>query len=517
MGIEGKVKMKRKRTRPNVVFLAVALLALAAGLGVQPSLANPPKLKMTTPIPVSLTTPDEVNTRLGTLKFVDGSPSPETVAKLYDNLDFLRGVEAFLNGCPGASLAAMRAGMQKTGAVNGTIGITETRMDSKALFLTANTESIYAGSWLDLKDGPIVVESPPNTLGIVNDFWFRYVADLGNAGPDKGKGGKFLFVGPGYKGEIPKGYFVYQSPTNGNFLIWRGFMVDGDPKPGVANIKKYAHIYPLAQANNPPRQKFVNMSGKVFNTVHANDFTFFQELNQIVQEEPAAAQSPELLGLFASIGIIKGKPFNPGDRMKKILTEAAAVGNATARALVLAARDKAAYLYPNSQWKTAFIGGRYDFTSKGVRNLDARTMFHYYATMVTPAMSIAKVGVGSQYAFANRDSRGNYLDGSKTYKLHFPPKVPAKDFWSVVIYDNQTRSLLQTDQKYPSLISFGGAKPNADGSYDIYFGPKPYKGKMDNWIQTIPGKGWNTILRFYGPLQPWFDKTWRPGEIELVK
>lgn len=510
--------MNSHRKNSFLVFLTALLtLAIVSGLGAVSVQSKAPKMKMATDIPQQITTPDKVETRLGVLEFFDGSPSPETTAKVYDNLDFLRGVEAFLLGCPGASLVAMRAGMREIGAVNGTISITETLMDSKSLFLTPNTESIYCGTWLNLKDGPVVVESPPNTLGIVNDFWFRYVADLGNAGPDKGKGGKYLFVGPGYKGEIPQGYHVFKSPTYGNVLLWRGFMVEGDPKPGVDNIKKHARVYPLAQAKKPPRQKFVNMSGKVFNTIHANDFTFFKELNEIVQEEPAASQSPEVLGLFASIGIIKGKPFNPDARMKKTLSEAAAVGNATARALVFATRDKGAFIYPDSQWKTAFIGGRYDFTDEGVRNLDARAMFHYYATMVTPAMSIAKVGVGSQYAFTNRDSKGNYLEGSKTYKLHFPANVPAKDFWSVVVYDNQTRSMLQTDQRHPSITSYGGGKPNADGSYDIYFGPKPPKGKEKNWIQTIPGKSWNTILRFYGPLKPWFDKIWRPGEIESVK
>lgn len=479
--------------------------------------AKSQKMKMTTDIPASITTPDKVKTRIGTLKFFDGFPTEATAQKCFDNLDFLRGVEVFMNGLPGASLVAMREGMRDLGAVNGTIVITETLMDSKSLFLTPNTESIYTSTWLDLKNGPIVVESPPNTLGIVNDFWFRYVADMGNAGPDKGKGGKYLFIGPGYKGEIPDGYFVFHSPTYGNFLIWRGFLVEDDPKPGIENFKKHAHIYPLSKADNPPEQKWVNGSGKVFNTIHANDFTFYEELNQIVQEEPSESQNPEILGLFASIGIKKGQPFAPDKRMKKILTESAAVGNATARSLIFPGRDKAAYQYDSGYWKTAFIGGSHEFLADGARLLDARAFFHYYATMVTPAMTLQIPGAGSQYSMATVDSRGKPLDGSKNYKLHFPPNVPAKDFWSVCIYDNQTRSLLQTNQQYPSVVSQRGVQANADGSYDIYFGPKAPKGKESNWVQTIPGKGWNTTLRFYGPLKPWFDQTWRPGEIEMIK
>ena len=190
--------MMKKRVVPIAlvitVFMGLPAVALAA--------SDPPRMKMTTDIPEQITTPDRVETRIGTLEFFDGFPTEDTDRKVFDNLDFVRGVETFLNGCPAASLVAMREGMRELGAVNGTIGITETLMDARSLFLTPNTESIYTGTWLNLKDGPVVVESAPNTLGIVNDFWFRYVADLGNAGPDKGQGGKYLFVGPGYEGDM---------------------------------------------------------------------------------------------------------------------------------------------------------------------------------------------------------------------------------------------------------------------------------------------------------------------------
>ena len=178
------------------------------------------------------------------------------------------------------------------------------------------------------------------------------------------------------------------------------------------------------------------------------------------------------------------------------------------------------YIYPDdpdSYWKPAFIDGSHEFLLQpGVRDLDGRTMFFYYATMVTPTMTRKMVGVGSQYAIGDRDANGNHLDGSKTYRLTLPPNPPAKDFWSIVVYDNQTRSMLQITE-FPSLNSQRGVQPNADGSYTIYFGPKGPAGKESNWVKTIPGKGWNMLLRLYGPLEPWFDKTWRPGDIELIK
>jgi hypothetical protein len=272
---------------------------------------TPPSMKMTTPIPESITTPETVDTRLGMLKFSDGFPDDDTVQKVYDNLDFSRGVQAFLSGMPGASLVGMRTGFRKLGAVNGTVLVFENLLDSKSLFLTGNTDSVYFSTWIDLKDGPLVIEAPPKVLAFLDDFWFQYFTDIGNAGPDKGQGGKYLVLPPGYKGEVPDGYFVARSRTFGLWLMGRGFKADGDLKPGVESIRKNLHIYPLAQANNPPEAKFINGSGVELNTVHANDFSYFEELNEIVQEEPSEALDPERLGLFASIGIEKGKPLAP--------------------------------------------------------------------------------------------------------------------------------------------------------------------------------------------------------------
>jgi hypothetical protein len=475
-------------------------------------------MKMTTDIPPQITTPDSVETRLGTLKFFDGFPDDATVEKVMDNLDFSRGVQAFLSGMPGTSLVGMRTGFQKLGVINGTILIMENLLDSKSLFLTGNTDSVYFSSWLNLKDGPLVLEAPPKVLAMLDDFWFQYVIDIGNAGPDKGQGGKYLVLPPDYKGEMPEGYFIARPRTYNLWLMGRGFKVDGDLKPGVESIRKNLRIYPLAQAKNPPETKFINISGVELNTVHSNDFSYFEELNEIVQEEPSEALDPERLGLFASIGIEKGKPFAPDARMKKILTEAAAVGNATSRAILFRSRMKDAYFYSGSAWMTTFAGGYEFLLQPGVRNLDARTMFHYYATGITPAMALKMVGIGSQYAAAFVDSEGKPLDGSKTYKIHLPPHIPAKDFWSFVVYDNQTRSMLQTDQQFPSIGSQKeGVVVNPDTSVDVWFSPTAPRDHEANWVQTVPGKGWNVLFRLYGPLQPWFDKTWKPGEFEVVR
>lgn len=261
----------------------------------------------------------------------------------------------------------------------------------------------------------------------------------------------------------------------------------------------------------------MNISGAEFCVIHPTDESYYQALAEVVHEEPLDAIDPETRGLLAAIGIRKDQPFAPDPRMQRILAEAASVGNATARTLAFSTRNEEGYYYPNSAWQIGWIGD-YEFSPGGVLDIDARTYLFDVGWGISPSMTIQMVGIGSQYAWACRDAAGHYLDGGNAYRLHLPPDVPAKDFWSAIVYDPQTRSLLQTDQQFPSLSS---QKPdiavNPDGSVDIYFGPEPPAGKEQNWIQTIPGKGWWTILRLYGPLEPWFDKTWRPGEIEMMR
>lgn len=475
-------------------------------------------------IPAKIMTPDTVPTRIGTLEFFDGLPTDETSRKLFDHLDFLRAVETFLNGIPAASVEAMRLGMAELGATQcNQVVILDELLDSNPLFLTGNTDTVYASAFLDLeRDGPTVVEIPPGCgPGTVNDAYFRFVTDMGIPGPDRGQGGKYLLLPPEHEGKAPDGYFVSHPPSYANWLILRGFLVDGKPDAAAKMFREGLKIYPLKQADNPPKMEFIRGSRIPFNTIHANNVDFYTELANVIHKEPIGFLDPEMRGLFASIGIQKDKPFEPDARMKKTLIDAVAVGNATARALAFQTRDPDAFYYPNSQWKTAFVGGDYQWlidNGKGGRNLDARTMFFYMATVNTPAMAAKMVGKGSQYAYSEKDNSGNFLHGGKTYKLNIPTNVPAKDFWSVVIYDPQTRSELQTGQPFPSKNNQRDALvENPDGSVDLYFGPKPPQGKDANWIETVPNKGWFAILRLYGPLEPWFDKTWRPGEFELVE
>ena len=479
----------------------------------------PPKMKMTTEIPEGISTPNKLESSIGTLTSFDGVPDEKTRQLLYDNLDRERATQAFLSSIQIASTYGMKKGLTSFGPANTTAVLFEDLMDSKALWLTPNTVSVYMAMWMEVGDEPMVLETPPDVLGFIDDAWFKFVVDFGRVGPDRGKGGKFLILPPGYEGDIPEGYHVARTNTHGHWVIWRGFQQNGSAKPAIDATKKLFKMYPLSQKDNPPAMNFVNASGKLHSTIHRMDYGYWEELDAQIQAEPIEGLDPDIRGLLASIGIRKDQKFNPDARMKKILTDAVKIGAVTARALTAYPRDKRFYVYGDKRkWTNPLIQGRYDFLLDGERLLDARVYMHFYATGITPAMGLKMVGKGSQYLIGYLDKDNNVLDGSNTYKINLPANVPAKDFWSFTIYDNQTRSMLQTDQRLPGIDNKKeGLKMNKDGSYDIYFAPKAPKGFENNWIQTVPGKGWNSIFRLYGPLEPFYDQTWIPGDPELVK
>ena len=314
----------------------------------------------------SILTPDSVETSIGTLTYKDGAPSADTVAKAYDYLDLMHGVEAFVNAYQGASVAAIFKGIEDAGVPNNTALIFSELMDAKSLFLTTNADTVYFFVNLDVTKGPMVVETPPLALGVVDDMWFQWITDFGLPGPDRGEGGKYLFVPPDYKGELPEsGYFVQKMDTTRATMLGRSYLENNDPKPAVALIKKTLKIYPylpggygtsigsalegkatlaltpdhkLDWAFLRPEEpvKFTEGTGKVMSTIPPSDFSYFELINDLVQKEPVGALDPEIMGSLAAIGIVKGKPFNPDARMKKILTDAAAIGTAAARTVELA-------------------------------------------------------------------------------------------------------------------------------------------------------------------------------------
>ncbi|TWU29608.1 DUF1254 domain-containing protein [Bythopirellula polymerisocia] len=545
--------MKVCFTKSLISTLAIVFLTQVCFKGIASAESN-------SGIPSSLTTPNKVETSIGTLEYKDGAPSIQTAEKVRDALDFTRALNSYNNSFRGASAYAICKGFRDIGAQDNDVVIFSDLMDSKSLFLTANADTIYYLSAVDLSQGPMVIEQPPMGLGAVNDMWFSWIIDIGFPGPDRGAGGRYLIVPPGYDGPLPEGgFYIAHSKTNHVLYAARAFLTNNDPKPTVENIKKHLKIYPYTPgavgtsiatalegtvrlAKNPPvpETKFIECSGKSFNTIPPSDFGYFEMINENVQQEPATSYDVELAGQLAAIGIVHGKPFTPDARLKKILTDAAAVGNATGRVLNWhwsVSHPDWSY-YPDSMWGSMlWQGGAFfetpppQFTKEGMfkpypptgaRTLDSRTAFYYAYTLDSPGMIMRIPDVGSQYLMGFLDSNGNPYDGSKTYKATLPKDIPAGKFWSFTVYDNQSRSMLDTPQRYPRAGSQTYPSPsadaNADGSTTIYFSPNQPQGvKRGNWIQTMPGKGWFTILRLYSPLPSFFDKSWRPSEMELVR
>ncbi|WP_401000613.1 DUF1254 domain-containing protein [Agromyces sp. GXQ0307] len=507
----------------------------------------------------SISTPDHVESRIGRLEFVDGAPTAETAGRVYDHLDFVYGVQAFLSGYPGASMHAIHRGLRSIGVEDHSVLLFSELMDSQSVFLTANCDTVYALSFLDLTDGPMILDVPrmpegSAILGTIDDLWFRWVTDVGVPGPDRGTGGRYLIVGPGHDGVLPdSGFHVSHARTTHVIALLRAFMIDGDPERPAAAIREGLRISPyrpggagtsvatflgggapLTPVEPPTETTFVEGSGVAFNTVPPNDASYWEHMHDFIQSQPSGAGDPDVLGLFAALGISKGSPFAPDERMRRVLDEAVAVGNATARTVSFAPREEEGFAYyEGSQWMNMLFLGGYEFLAPppeitpegvvavpddGARKLNARIAFFYPYTGITPAMCMRLTGIGSQYLIAVRDADGEYLDGSRTYRLTLPAGIPQARFWSIMIYDRQTRSMLQTGQRYPDIGSqVGDVREEEDGSTVIHLGPDEPEGRASNWLQTDPSRGFFAILRFYSPTAAFFDKSWRAGEITRVE
>jgi hypothetical protein len=454
-----------------------------------------------------------VDTRIGKLKFDNQYPSKDTMETLLDSMDFHGATQAYLWGIPIASDANLQYYMENVLKVRqGELVKTSTR-EQKMGILTANATTPYIISTVNLeKTGPWVIELPAGaTAGMVNDFWQRPITDLGVVGPDKGKGAKYLITPPGYKGDKPSGYHVFASKTNNIFVGLR--MLDADPKKADA-LQAKVGTYAFKDKAKPPKNMFPAPSANYF-WGPPRGMAFWERLHEILNREVVAERDRFFMAMLKRVGIEKGKPFKPTPRQKKILEEAALVGEAMAKANDLAKRSTEPY-WKSAKWKIA-LGLDPSQRKKNYDQLDERAEWFYEAVTTSAGMVVKKPGPGSLYLAAYADKDGDWLNGANNYKLHIPAKPPEKQFWSIAVYSWDTRTLINNDQKRSAQSSRQDLVKNADGSIDLYYGPKAPKGKEKNWVQTIPGQGWWVYLRFYTPTKAFFDKSWKMGDFEKMK
>jgi hypothetical protein len=453
--------------------------------------------------------------------FERGFPSGDTAQKAYDDADLNRAIEAYRFFYPTVSGAAIFKGNAKLGIVpNKVFGTLDTQ--PKHVGYTLNSDTPYAPLLLDLKDGPMVVELPSGPLiCIAMDINQLWVADLGLPGPAAGKGDKVAFVPPGYKDKLPAGYRVANSPSNKMLVGVRSLPVGGDVSAAIARIKN-AKIYPLKPVAGWPATTWLDLTPAPQDTTPLaweNNMQYWSELYEVINTEPANPHFHNMYGELAALGIEKGKPFSPDARMTGILEKAAKIGNAQMRVESFGDSRPDRVVWPDRKWEWAalrFEDG--DFNTPNYADLYARDKWFYQAIGASPAMFKRDPTAGSLYWLGLRESTGATLDGGKTYKLTVPQPVPDKLFWSVTVYDTDTRSQVLTDQGKAALRSMFELKDKiGTAPIDLYFGPTAPAGHEGQWIKTIPGKGWFAYFRVYGPEKGAFDGSWTPGDFEEVK
>lgn len=458
---------------------------------------------------------ETIDTRIGKLTFESGYPSQETIDKLYDEMDFQRATQAYLWGIPAVGVAEWRLAHRDIfKAKNGEM-LSYLDFDEKLGILTPNFTTPYIITLIDLQEtGPIVIELPPGAMaGMIMDPWQRVLADLGVVGPDQGKGGKFLILPPGHEMVNPEGYYVVQSPGRTVFAGVR--LLDDDKDKAIRELIPGIKTYTWSPDGTGEVMPVRRAGDKKWSQMPPRGMAYWESLNKVVQSEPVMERDRLILAQLRFLGIEKGKPFKPDARQKKILEQAVVVGEAMAKANTSDKRVEPPF-WPGTNWKHALVVS-VDQRMPGYDQLDERAVWFYEAVSVSKAMLSQTPGVGQRYIAAYKDGDGKWLSGENTYKLHVPPNPPAKRFWSVTAYDEDTRQMVVTDQGRPDLSSRKeDIVKNDDGSIDVYFGPEAPEGKEANWVQTEPGKGWFTYFRFYGPTEPFFDKSWSLPDFEKV-
>ena len=466
-------------------------------------------------------------------KFEAGYPTDESSHALYDEMDYQRAVQAYIWATPMLNAMGMRAGFHRYGVTehNRKLLVFEYSLLPQHIWMTANSTTPYLWPMFNVKDGPWVVEIPPETvLGCFYDFWNRALEDFGLPGPDRGKGGKYLILPPGYEGDIPDGYFVVESTSYIVFAVGRANSAKYKGDPAI-EIAKTINMYPLSmidEKGNPPTPAgIVAVGKKEFSADWPKGYEAWEWIHEGMQLDNIRKTDKIIYDFLRGLGIEHGKPFNPDERQKRILTRAAETGHKMVANLAFAAinRNPESIWWPGNYWVTIFQVNTPLFETPTHAEVTARAQwyqlvmngvfpFNAKKTPVDPKL----YGIGSNYLANYHDNDRDFLNGSNNYRLHVPPNVPAANFWSVTVYDNTTRSMINNKQDRIGRGSTDDIKLNDDGSVDLYFGANlPKDAPESNWVQTNEGDGWFVLFRFYGPKKEFYDHSWVMPDFEKIK
>lgn len=461
-------------------------------------------------------TTQSYDTRIGKLTFTqdfaNGYPTHETVEKLFDELDFQRACQAYIWAIPIVSFAQWQYSHNvQLGAKNGQIVYFESYQD-KLGGLTYNVTTPYALPFIDLeKEGPFVVEMPEGEIrGAAHDSWQIGITQVTEPG-------KYLFVGPGQ--EMPpdaetEGFKIHQSATSNLMLGIRVMPASSEER---LELLEKVKIYPYSEKDNPKPRGYFRPEGKPWRATAPRGMEHWVRLADILNREPVFERDRFIMAMLKPLGIEKGVPFNPDERQTRILTEAAFVGEAMAKANdFFNPRLEASHYVKGSRWEYATVSPP-DQRWEHYDALDGRAAWFYEAVTNDIAMHGQETGWGQVYLAAYQDSDGDWLDGGVNYVLHVPANAPAEAFWSMTLYDVDTRCIIRNEQGIADRSSRMDLLENEDGSIDLYFGPDAPAGKEQNWIPTAAGKAWFPYFRLYSPKQEFLDKTWVLPDIEKAK
>jgi hypothetical protein len=472
--------------------------------------------------------------------FDGGYPSAEAAAALTEELYFQRAVQTYLWALPAVNMFAMKEGLgEVAGYGYNVMSVYEKRLKPNTVITTPNSDVIYCIGFADLSQtGPLVLEAPPKIQGLLDDFWHRpltgpnidgvqYLGDIGIPGPDKGRGGKYLIVPTGQHVDVdPNDYYVYDCPTNGVFIFQRGFFTSVDDlSPGVAAVEGLV-IRPFEGKAEP--MKFHHVSDIPANALFAHDASYFDMLDKLIQSERIDTVDPYMHGTLAALGIAKDREFAPTDRQRKLLDMGAQTAWKMAKntAAHFDHEDKALW-WEDRHWvahaKTdpddfmhTLLDEQWRHRTTGHTDVNAKAHMFVNAYSISSGMMSSIVGMGAKYGAAYKDSNGDYLKGENTYRIDLPADPPANILWSVTVYDAETAAGVDAEgQTYPSLNSMNDLEFNEDGSVTFHIGPNPPEGSR-NWLKTVPGRGWFSLIRWYGPKQEFFDRKYKPGDFVKV-
>jgi hypothetical protein len=460
-----------------------------------------------------------VDAQAGALEFELGMPTARTVDSLYQALDHQSAVMSYLWAIPIVGMESARQMLvDNAGARSGDFVRVSGYRDVSAM-LGSNVTTPYVFAFFDLSRQPLVLHYPPGaTAGSLIDWWDRPLCDVGMTGPDAGQGAVFVLLGPGQQapGELPAGAHLLRSRTFKVLLFCRGLDAD---LARAETVFSALRVHPPGQRPAASKTRLLRFKpeGELTSMAHPRGLAYWQRLANALRGEPVEDRDRFFAALLAPLGIGADRPFAPDARQQAVLEKAAIVGEATAKAIAFRKRIPGMRYRPDTHWEYLIAPG-FDNAQDvpGGTLFEERTAFFYEVTGTSAAVLTRTPGVGAAYLAAYYDAKAAPFDGARSYRLRVPADVPARLFWSVTLYDTQTRGLIRNAQQIVDRSSRQDLAKNADGSVDIVLGPTPAPGLEKNWIPTAPGHSWYVYFRLFGPLAAYFDRTWVLPDIQAL-